>query len=499
MNVTVEVTIAQGSNTLTVNTTDAQAAFLGDVPSAVETMTGEWGQPNGREHASPGKLTLTLILDTAEHAAIDYESQVDVTLALDGGDPYPFWRGWIDEITITRRTVHHPDTRQPVTTWVYDLTVGDVIARAAATKINLPILDRQRPAERVDAIIAASPVPLLAGSWTYSAFPSVWLRPRDFDNQPVLTLLHEIASTAMLQVHEHRNGLRIYNAMPGTSALNWLRIRSEDYINPIFGGWTPRGFMQGEITSGARLGGQDPSISTVDASAVFETPRRLNRATMLNEVSVGYWIATRDYEFIGNKFIQGEPEERTVYVRNTSRQASTSQQRIVTDECLFYESDGPEPAPPDMSIPRSWLDQSARPLRTIDTVDLITDRLDTTTVQAITEIGGGSPRNAGRTPRGLMIYNAPDDLDEGWRIVHGTATIRQGEISLTLGVEPASLTGQTTLRFSDIPRPQPYTFPDGETVTVSPQFKYVTTSGSMSFAALALVSNVNHHLYRVID
>lgn len=489
----VQVTITQGTETLVVNTTDAEAAFLGEIPSAVETMTGQWGQPTGRDHAEPGKLTITLILDAPAHPALDYESEITVSLAIDGRTAVPFWRGWIDDITVTRRTVHHPDTRQPVTTWQWDLVAGDVIARAAATRVNLaPYKMRQSiylAGGLLDKIEQASPVPLLSpglingvGLSYGGAGQGV---PRDVDNQAVLDLVRAMVVSAAAQIHEGPQGLTGLVATPGTRRLVWVRIYGPygDPLDP-----NPFYFRASYLsfgTNGETIGALP--VVHIESSAVAEAPRQINRGTLLNEVSLQWWVHHLAVE--GGVLVPlAEPEERTHYVRNTTRQLSTSQHRVNTDYVETYVGTSPAPTTPTAPIfdlARSWVADTARPTRTLARFDIV-QPLDPVTLEQLVELGE-------RSTVGLILDNAPDDLDALWRVIGGTATVRAGEIATTFQVEPGQMSGLGSLTWDDIPRPATGTFADGSTTLISPEFKYVTTL--LNWQHFEFMTTGDHHLW----
>lgn len=506
MNVTVQVTITQGSNALVVNTTDAEAAFLGTIPSAVYTMTGQWSQPTGRDHPDPGRLTLELILATPIHAAIEYESLVEVEIALDGRDPIPFWRGWIEDLEISRRKVHDPDTRAPVTTWLWRLIAGDVFTRAAATKINLPPLPAQEPADkfagatlvqgRLRTIADACPVPLISqGMWsavTIDRDVDAWeymtlCRPRDIDNVDVLSLCREIANMAALQLIETPTGIHIAMHV-GAWDLYWVTVLSKGLI-------IEHNYLRwGRFKSGAILqwlDGVPTGITDIPAEAITETARKINRSSMLNEVSLGWYT--------GQGTSAGtETTGRNDYERNTTRQASTSQHRMASEYYISHNGTEPPGLPATARMvtrAKAMLALTQHPTRVLSEVVILLDNLPADIVEPMITMGL-------RSVAGLHISGSrPDDVPEDHRVIGGTFTVTGGRPELAATLEPATLSGLVPLAFDDIPAGQTTTYDDGTSVYVEATFGYAPRgAGEMpiTFEHVALASIANNDLYRKV-
>lgn len=459
----VELTITgPDGDVLTVNTTDADAAFMGDIPSAVNTMTGTWQQPSSRDHPTPGKLSLDLIHQSPDHPALDYESLVEVTLIIDG-DALTFWRGWIDDLTITRRVVHHPDTRHPITTWSWQITAGDILARAAATKINTPPLPDQYvfgvPPTRLRAIQDASPFPLinpyiLGGIWARWPVGIDYVRPRDIDNVDVLTLCQEISPIGAQLVHESADGL-VFRGNPGVSQLTWFTLF--DKTNSV-------GRVSATIGPGEETFGAGPNTVTIDAAEIVDTARQINRATLLNEVSIGWYDSTET--------------NRTTYRRNVTRQQSTSQHRVTTD---YYAGHGsnPDTAPaPLVTAADAWLSMASKPTRVLSSTRLLTAHIAPDVLRRLVTLGQ-------RGTVGVEIENSPDDIAGSWRTLAGTATITAGKLALDLTLEPASLSGQEPLHWNEIPPPTTAHFSDGTPVQLEVTWQ-TTYDPTMQFTWAAL-------------
>jgi len=512
MTATVTVTITQGGNTLNVNTTDADPAFLGLVPSAVETMTAQWGQATSRDHPDPGKLTLQLILATADHPAIEYESLVVVYVTVEEGRAaVPVWRGWVDDITITKRVVHDPDTHQRVTTWAWTLTVGDVLARAAATKINIAPMPAQvifSPTSttnpgRLQRIADACPFPLVQdGIWTgtliefpqYEGYDVIKARPRDVDNQPVLTLLQETVNAGGLHVHESLDGCTLRHVAPGLRSLAWITASSgvdSPFLPPEL---RSNNLLEGAILLGplGSVTNQQSGVYDLDGGTVVETPRQINRGTILNEVSIGWYVSTRET----NLGPLSDPAEVTYYERNTTRQASTSQQRVAGD-LWDYQNLPTDPVPsvppgPIKWVAQSWLYSSAQPTRTTDTWRIITSRVPADVLEPLITLGV-------RGCLGVFLTNGPDDLTPAWRVLGGELQIRGGRTGLTLKVEPAQLSGQSTLTWDDLPDPASTTYDDGtSTPVVGPQWQYCPIYNPLRWNHLGLVTRSAQRLFRKV-
>lgn len=406
------VTITHQGQSLVINTTDAEAATVGQVPSAIDTIDVAWSRASARDHSDPSTGTLTLVLAEERHPVIRWDALVtiegDVYDPADGtAFPVLVWRGWITQTTWERRTVRHPATGAWVTTWRHTVTMTDLVGRAGSTKIGDTPWPAEGATERLARVEAKSPYPLISPDIVVLAPVAA----RDVDNIELLEPVRAAVVADLRWIHDSDTGL-VAQDLPGNALA----------------------FMWGQ-SSGGRSG--DAFLVDLDAAWIVDAPRTEDRQTRVTAVTINY---------VFQPTVGDEPEDRTLYIRDSSAVA-TSELQLDTDlrqtEVFTYQG--------KLTYLRSWADSlielTSEPIAVLGETELRPDLVGNGRLANLIDLTNGR-----RTRTWVQLVNAPDTIGVYQHVTGGHLTIdgRHG-VRLAITMQPTVIAGQVQLVWSDWP------------------------------------------------
>jgi hypothetical protein len=388
-----------GGAAVTINTDDRDDAIAGDT-SAIRAATVTWGRSSVRDHQNAGRVTV--VLRAAELLAVPFDSELSLSLSLNGRPAVLVAHGWVESMTYTG-----PDTRGR---WEHSITCATIVGRAAATTITGQTWPNQFIGDRLTAIQAAAPIQLLDPAALLPAQgPQA---PLTIDSDNALDLIQRAYASLPTLVVEGATGL-------------------------IHGGGLGRGitypfvYGSGDVTPGYLSAVTTPIPLPIAAAAVGAAPRQVDRSTMLTGVTV----TTKD----------ATGAQITTRYANAGVSTSSADTAITTDAILTLASS---------ALRRQILHllaENTTPTPVLSgQVPILLDQLDPATVEALIAIPG-------RMSAVLAIDGGPVDLEPLQAIRDATLTIADGRLTLDAGLEPARLAGVRPVRWSD--------FPDTDTLT----------------------------------
>lgn len=396
--VTVTITTPAGQ-VITLNTTDAGEAAAG-VASAVDALTVSWGQPTPLDHQQPGRLAFTVL--TAVPDPVPWESEVVITASVDGRPAVPIGHGWVDATSWRRG---------PRGLWLTTVTLADVLARAAASKMpaaaTWPV---QLAADRRAAITSA------IGWDPFDTTPNpVWA-----DGAASITKVSPSDTALDLAARLHFGSYALL--IEGTAGIRARMIRCTALIWPA---------DSGGVQQDAYLFPYGPPAEVaVPAGAIEDTARQRDRTAALTRIRYGYLTAA------GDKAEEVIPNPAPV-------PGSTAEIAVTADQAGVGAAS------------RRYLQATMAGLRGAALVALEPGRirldlLPAATVEQLIQI----PARSGLR---VTITDCPADLDPWQTLTAATLTVAgvNGECkaTLTATLRPSAFCGDQPLRWSDCPTP----------------------------------------------
>ena len=360
----------------------------------VGPVSVSWSRSTPRAHPDSGTITLSLICPPGgvDESRLVYDTAMRLEVQLAPDRP---WKqlvfGWIQSYT---RSLRHDGT------YMYALTLMDVIGRAGATMIGMAPRPQETREARCNAINAASPVGPLIIPTTRGGN----VLARDVDNQPALTLIRDTAGFSA-QATEALDGMMEFTGrVPG-----WQLVVKE--TGGLWHAWrytTP--------------------VWTVPARAIEDGPRVMDRTASISQVTLRY-----------GKFNPSGPatEETTTY-KLAVGSFSSSALSLSTDMIRIDED----------SL-KSWAEaiirESSQPVLRLESVRIVLDRLPIDVAEGLIGIGT-------RDAAVIDIPDVPADLVNTVIMTAGTVTLDGRELQLRdVILTPGTVFGIRPLATSDLP------------------------------------------------
>lgn len=364
---------------------------------AIDQLVVTWGRSHGLGHPEPGSIKFSVL--TAVGAAASWamwESEVTVTVTRPGWPVLTVAVGWITEIDRTVITLADGTQR-----WRWVVTCHDILGRAAATSIDIE-RDPETAEARMSAINAAasSAVGILADT------SGLWGR-----------------TVGAL-------------AAGRSSALDLIR-RTVDY-DSVAGETDQAMIGSSRLTAGTVSVGpvEEPYLAftgpaststSIPATAVEDTGRRLDRAAKTDSITVTYV----------DTYVDDAGVETTVTLLPPFPSGTSSDLAIVTDHRLDL---------PELQLLaglRAAITEAHHPTYQLPgAVRVATDQLSYAQLRALVGINQRS---------GTVIYidGAPDDLEHVHVLLGGTLTVTGRELRLAIEVQPGRVSGVRQLRYRE--------------------------------------------------
>ena len=189
----IAVTITAQEPGKTTKTLAATSDGIGKGPTPVDELVIEYGRPSPRDHADPGRISLTLAQDaTLPPLALALDTKLTITATLDG---------YTVTLAICWVTGWTRDVDDSGVAW-YSITADDVLGRAAGTMIADTPWPAQGARTRLARVNTLAREPLV----NVNAFTDASLAPRDVDRVSVLDVV-ESSCWLYYQVHPGPTGL----------------------------------------------------------------------------------------------------------------------------------------------------------------------------------------------------------------------------------------------------------------------------------------------------
>lgn len=400
-----------------VNATDAVTATDGTQLSAVQELSWQWSRPSPRDHQDDGTLELTLRFALPRHIAIDAYINIALHVA---GHIIDLPGHWVESVTWA-------ETRRPdlPSVWTYTITATNGVGRANGIRLSAtPWPEHDELEERLDRINAASPVPLvdLEATATNLGGPSLQSPPllgRDVDSANALDIITRTANTWGLLIAAVRRGVALYS----------------QEATRIFG---PANYSVGTRWSIVRT----PPPTPLPASAIEQRPRSLSRQGLVTTCRVDFYVKNST---------TGEVREASRTWRASVARPS-AQVNIATDYLANESTDWPlddttafvgDVAQTAIAL---VVEASTNPAPILEEGRIVLARVPELLPALI------APVLSQRTQ--FIITDAPDDLAVAVAITQGHLTVADGQVALSLALQPLALTGTRPMRISDWPGPE---------------------------------------------
>lgn len=418
---------APGQPELIINNT---AAGLGTDPTGIGDVKITWSRASARDHADPSTMVAQVITTSATEPALQFGAEVTLAGAAafssGYGDQFPLFRGWIDKTKISRRKQRDLTTGAWTTTWVHTITVGDIVGRAAATKIGDTPWPEQYLVDRLPTIEAASPFPLID-------FTAIWwsggrlCAARDVDNLQLSEALEKAAGTSFYWVHDGPNGVQLLTFPIQALADMW-------------------GMTHG------RQGDHPDELLQVPAAHLTDADRTIDRQAVVNQARIEYVSGV-----VGNP----ARTEASQVLRDIRPGQSTAELVMSSDLVDLWAGQGRSGM---ISWAESLFSLTQDPVAVLDKVQLLLGRTDAHTLERLTSLWY-------RSNAVVKITDAPADVYPYQHVIGGELVLsgaggteptgpdpdERGYLSapsrqsLTLTLAPTLLAGQRPLEIGDFP------------------------------------------------
>lgn len=381
------------------NTADPNAAYTGNPPAVVDSITIGWGCGYPGSSQRPGHIGLTV--RSAEPNPIPYDSLIEITASINDGAPVMIGRGWVDSAEWQPHRLNHADV-----VWTTRLGLIDSLGRLAATKAGVETWPQE------DAQIRAYRILTAANLSTRGVGGANLVGPIQVSGEDLYTLVIEtltlpdghtavIETTIGIGVRDINTAIAFDDQAPG---------------NPVLNG--------------------NPDLLPLPAAALGAPRRTIDRTSSITQITVEYATDT-------------DRESVTYLPPNPVALGQSSDLHLSTAAL------GPEPDWGRKARAR-LADLAGTPHVILDPIQVRTKMLDPTTLAAIISIptvptvGRITGIRAGRPLR--IDGAAHDDFAPHQTIIAGDLVIAAGyKTRLTLTVMPTALSGVRPMRWSDFP------------------------------------------------